>query len=166
LEFLPNDKPVFINEVVRPLSLLISPSSAHFNFPIFRLNAWPTFLKRDVVEIACEKKEYIGKAGDIFSRLGWKFKSVPDIPGFISARVIAMIINEAYFTLQDEVSTKEEIDIAMKLGTNYPYGPFEWSRLIGLPNILRLLTAMSKADQKYRPSDLLKMETEQQQAWH
>jgi 3-hydroxybutyryl-CoA dehydrogenase len=166
LESFPNYKPVFINEVVRPLSLLIPPSLTHLNFPVFRLNAWPTFLKRDVLEIACEKKEHIGKAGDIFSPLGWKFKSVPDIPGFISARVIAMIINEAYFTLQDEVSTKEEIDIAMKLGTNYPYGPFEWSKLIGLPNIYRLLTAMSKADPKYRPSDLLKMETEQHPAWH
>jgi 3-hydroxybutyryl-CoA dehydrogenase len=31
----------------------------------------------------------------------------------------------------DEISTKAEIDIAMKLGTNYPYGPFEWSEKSG-----------------------------------
>jgi 3-hydroxyacyl-CoA dehydrogenase len=43
-----------------------------------------------------------------------------------------MIINEAYFALEDNVSTKAETDIAMKLGTNYPYGPFEWGQLIGL----------------------------------
>ena len=52
----------------------------------------------------------------------------PDIPGFISARVVSMIINEAYFALEEEVSSKEEIDTAMKLGTNYPYGPFDGVR--------------------------------------
>jgi 3-hydroxybutyryl-CoA dehydrogenase len=80
---------------------------------------------------------------EIFSVLGWKHKMVPDIPGLISARVIAMVINEAYYTLQEQVSTKEEIDIAMKLGTNYPFGPFEWSSIIGLNNIYQLLTKMS-----------------------
>ena len=43
-----------------------------------------------------------------------------------------MIINEAYFTWEAGTSTKEEIDIAMKLGTGYPYGPFEWGEKIGL----------------------------------
>ena len=56
-------------------------------------------------------------------------------PGFITARVIAMIINEAFFALQENVSSKEEIDTAMRLGTNYPYGPFEWTKLIGIDKI-------------------------------
>jgi len=68
--------------------------------------------------------------------------------------------------LQEQVSTKQEIDIAMKLGTNYPHGPFEWSELIGLQNIYRLLLEMSRDDQKYQPAELLKNETEQQAAWH
>ncbi len=45
---------------------------------------------------------------------------------------MAMIINEAWHALAEEVSTKNEIDTAMKLGTNYPYGPFEWAEKIGL----------------------------------
>ncbi len=58
-----------------------------------------------------------------------------DEPGFVSARIVSMIINEAYFTLEAGTSTKEEIDIAMKLGTGYPFGPFEWGEMIGLSRI-------------------------------
>ena len=157
--------PIFINEVVSPFSSMMKEASSISN-GVFRLNAWPTFLKRTVVELCPSKFDDLQKAINIFSALGWEFKSTPDIPGLITARVIAMIINEAYFTLQDEVSTKEEIDIAMKLGTNYPYGPFEWSELIGLHNIYKLLLEMSKTDPRYTPSELLKKESEQLSAWH
>ena len=40
-------------------------------------------------------------------------------------------------------STKEEIDIAMKLGTGYPFGPFEWGEMIGLSRIAELLKKLS-----------------------
>jgi len=155
--------PVFINEVIHPfIDILLDPITT----PLFRLNAWNSFLARDVVELASYRKEDEVGLNSIFSRMGWKYKCVPDIPGLVSARIIAMVINEAYYTLQDEVSTKEEIDIAMKLGTNYPYGPFEWSRIIGLSNIYHLLSKMSETEIKYQPAELLRKETEEQLAWH
>jgi len=123
-------------------------------------------LKRDIVELAAHGKSKTDIVNEIFSVLGWRHKMVSDIPGLISARVIAMVINEAYYTLQEQVSTKEEIDIAMKLGTNYPFGPFEWSSIIGLNNIYQLLTKMSERDLKYQPAELLRKESEQQMAWH
>jgi 3-hydroxybutyryl-CoA dehydrogenase len=76
----------------------------------------------------------------------------------IAPRIIAMIVNEAYFGLEDNISTKNEIDIAMKLGTNYPYGPFEWSEKIGLHNIYQLLINLSKQDKRYTPANLLATE--------
>ncbi|HYJ38541.1 MAG TPA: 3-hydroxyacyl-CoA dehydrogenase family protein, partial [Chitinophagaceae bacterium] len=158
--------PLFLNEVIHPFDSILHSTSHHFDCAIFRMNAWPTFLNRDIIEIAARKKEDIEKANYIFTALGWKVKPVPDIPGLISARVIAMIINEAYYTLQEEVSTKKEIDIALKLGTNYPFGPFEWSERIGLHNIHQLLVEMSRADPKYSPCERLTKETEQQSAWH
>ncbi len=69
-----------------------------------------------------------------------------------------MIINEAYFALQDEVSSKDEIDTAMKLGTNYPHGPFEWSKKIGLKNIYGLLSKLVETNNRYEPAGLLKKE--------
>jgi 3-hydroxybutyryl-CoA dehydrogenase len=76
----------------------------------------------------------------------------------ITPRVIATIVNEAYFALEQNVSTKEEIDIAMKLGTNYPMGPFEWSRKIGLKNIYSLLQKLSLTNERYQPCELLRTE--------
>ena len=80
--------------------------------------------------------------------------------GMICPRIVAMIINEAYFTFGDNISGKEEIDIAMKLGTHYPFGPFEWSRKIGLKNIYELLTALTKTDKIYQVSGALLAELE------
>ena len=69
-----------------------------------------------------------------------------------------MIINEAYFALGEGVSSKEEIDTAMKLGTNYPMGPFEWGINIGLKNVSGLLSALAEINPRYTPAELLKQE--------
>jgi 3-hydroxybutyryl-CoA dehydrogenase len=69
-----------------------------------------------------------------------------------------MIINEAYFALGDGVSTKEEIDIAMRLGTNYPYGPFELVQKIGLNNIHGLLKKLKEQSTRYNIAPALEKE--------
>jgi 3-hydroxybutyryl-CoA dehydrogenase len=142
--------PVLINSVTVTLEDL----PAGF----IRINAWPTFLKQPIVEAACKDETLKTKAAEILSCFNKKAAWVPDIPGFITARVITMIINEAYFAFSEEVSTKKEIDTAMKLGTNYPYGPFEWSEKIGLKNIVMLLTDLSRINKRYEPAALLKKE--------
>ena len=50
----------------------------------------------------------------------------------------------------------------MKLGTNYPYGPFEWSKKIGVQNIASLLTGLSQTEKRYQPADLLLKEAKEQ----
>jgi 3-hydroxybutyryl-CoA dehydrogenase len=92
---------------------------------------------------------------DLFDQLQWKYVLAPDIPGMVTARVLAAIINEAYYTLGAQVSTREEIDIAMKLGTSYPYGPFEWGDRIGLKHVHELLTELSSVDKRYMPAAML-----------
>ena len=71
-----------------------------------------------------------------------------------------MIINEAYFTVQEGTAEKDAIDQAMKLGTNYPHGPFEWAEMIGLENVLDLLEAVyaDTRDERYKVCPLLKKE--------
>ena len=123
-----------------------------------RINGWPTFLRRPLVETSCRNNDLKTKAEIIFASFNKSVEWVPDVPGFVSARVISMIINEAYFTLNEKVSSKNEIDTAMKLGTNYPYGPFEWSEKIGLKNVLELLTTLTKTNSRYEPAVLLKKE--------
>lgn len=122
-----------------------------------RLNGWNSFLKRPIAEMAGNGENKI-IAEKIISCFNKTTEWVADVPGFITARVISTIINEAYFTLAEKVSTKDEIDTAMKLGTNYPFGPFEWSEKIGLKNIYGLLLLLSKTNSRYTPSDLLQKE--------
>ena len=60
----------------------------------------------------------------------------------VALRVISCIVNEAFLTLQEDVATAEDIDRAMKLGANYPKGPFEWAEEIGADRILETLEAL------------------------
>jgi 3-hydroxybutyryl-CoA dehydrogenase len=139
-------KPIFINSVTTTLKELNAPDN------VLRLNGWNSFLQRSVLEIA-------GKINDsnkvIVEKINKKIFLVPDEPGFVSAKIIAMIINEAYFALGDKVSSKSEIDTAMKLGTNHPYGPFEWAEKIGVKNIHGLLKKLSLSDKRYQPASIL-----------
>ncbi len=123
--------------------------------PFIRINAWPTMLRREITEIAIPslaKKE-------LFNDLQWKLQVVPDITGMITPVIISMIINEAWYTYGAGTSSKEEIDIAMKLGTNYPAGPFEWGDKIGLNNIIQLLKELQRNNDRYTIAPALLNET-------
>jgi 3-hydroxybutyryl-CoA dehydrogenase len=145
-------KPVIVNSV--------SYTTKKIGADFIRINAWPGLLQRPVMEVALAPAINEAIVKEIFDQLQWNYVIVPDIAGMITARVLATIINEAYFTLGARVSTREEIDIAMKLGTSYPYGPFEWSAKIGLKRIYELLTELSDVDKRYTPAPLLVQETE------
>lgn len=139
-------KPVFINAVCHTLKELNAPEN------VVRINGWNGFLSRPNWEIAGTINENIIT---IITSLNKQYTKVPDEPGFIAARVLAMIINEACFALEEKISTEADIDIAMKLGTNYPYGPFEWGKLIGEKNIVELLQKLSVHNKRYLPAPLL-----------
>jgi 3-hydroxybutyryl-CoA dehydrogenase len=145
------EQPVFLSSVTETLDDLNLPGS------ISRINGWPTFLQRDIWEVATKNNVLVER---IFKALGWKYLITPDEPGLIAARIISMIINEAYFAFEDNVSSKDQIDLAMKLGTNYPYGPFEWSEKIGLRNIYDLLKKLNKTSPRYALAATIKKELE------
>jgi len=140
------NKPVLINAVIETLSELNFPSN------ISRINGWPGFLERKVWEIASND---VKRIENIFKDLSHKLCFVKDEPGLIGARVISMIINEAFFALGENISSKEEIDLAMKLGTNYPKGPFEWVQKIGIEKIYSLLKKLSEKEERYLPAPAL-----------
>ena len=142
-------QPILINSVTATLKKLNAPSN------VLRINGWKGFVSRAKWEVAGRINEAAEK---VFSAMQKEIFMVADEPGLVAARPIAMIINEAYFTLEQSVSTKDEIDIAMKLGTNYPFGPFEWASIIGLRNIYDLLNSLNDTDTRYFPSLLLKKE--------
>lgn len=146
-------QPVFINAVLLPLGILPD------NF--IRINAWPGFLESKAVEMAKIQNPTVTNAAEhVFKVLHWPFYWTPDIPGMIAARVVATIINEAYFGLGDGISTKSDIDTAMKLGTNYPFGPFEWCEKIGCSKIYQLLNQMAETESRYTAAPALVKEVQ------
>jgi 3-hydroxybutyryl-CoA dehydrogenase len=64
----------------------------------------------------------------------------------VSLRVISCIVNEAFLALSEGVATSEDIDRAMKLGANYPKGPFEWVEEIGARSIVETLDSLRAAN--------------------
>ncbi|MCA9945837.1 MAG: 3-hydroxybutyryl-CoA dehydrogenase [Ardenticatenaceae bacterium] len=90
--------------------------------------------------------------------LGYETAVVGDGPGLVRARTICCLINEAASALFEGVATAADIDQAMKLGTNYPYGPLEWGDYLGLDTVLGVMNGLFSewGEDRYRPSPLLK----------
>jgi 3-hydroxybutyryl-CoA dehydrogenase len=134
-------KLVLINAVIETL--------AEIQQPFIRINAWNGFLAKPIIEMVAGDAQ-LPMLQQLFLQLGWQYKLVPDVSGMISPRIISMVINEAWITYDAGISSKEEIDIAMKLGTNYPYGPFEWGNYLGMTNIKLLVTKLFKENNTYK----------------
>jgi 3-hydroxybutyryl-CoA dehydrogenase len=75
----------------------------------------------------------------------------------ILPRMLAMLVNEAAFALGEGIASPEDIDTAMRLGTNWPIGPLEWGERIGLKKVLVNLENLQGAtgDDRYRAAPLL-----------
>lgn len=118
----------------------------------FRYNGWPGFGRQPVLEIGAGGREIPEAVRQFALAAGLTCLPVPDHAGLVRPRILAMIINEAFLALGEGLSSKTEIDTAMKLGTGYPFGPFEWSAQIGLHRVWSLLEALSAADPRYSPA--------------
>ncbi|MFI6336073.1 3-hydroxyacyl-CoA dehydrogenase [Streptomyces sp. NPDC050535] len=73
----------------------------------------------------------LAEAIGLFQALGKDVSVIGDAPGMIVARTVARIVDLAHDAVAKGVATEEDIDTAMRLGVNYPLGPFEWSRRLG-----------------------------------
>ncbi|WP_083413046.1 3-hydroxyacyl-CoA dehydrogenase [Bacillus massilinigeriensis] len=92
----------------------------------------------------------------VAKQMGKETVTVNEFPGFVTSRISALVGNEAFYMLQEGVGTAEEIDKAIKLGLNYPMGPFELGDLVGLDTRYNNLKYLhEKLGEKYRPAPLL-----------
>jgi 3-hydroxybutyryl-CoA dehydrogenase len=152
--------PVFINTA--KISLLRLNQILNPPLPIhqFGFAGLPTFLNREILEVSLHHAGHREKLNDVCNKLNTSFQTVEDRVGLVTPRVICMIINEAYFTVQEGTASREDIDLAMKLGTHYPFGPFEWCQKIGVRHVYELLQAVyaDTRDERYEVCPLLKNE--------
>lgn len=83
---------------------------------------------------------------------------VRDVPGFVSNRVLQVMINEAIYCLYEGVASAEDIDTVLNLGMNHPMGPLQLADFIGLDTVLAIMEVLydGYSDCKYRPCPLLR----------
>ncbi|NIP39635.1 MAG: 3-hydroxybutyryl-CoA dehydrogenase [Candidatus Dadabacteria bacterium] len=121
-------------------------------------NPAPAMKLVEIVKSLATSKKTIKIAEEFTLSLGKEPVVTKDRPGFIVNRILIPMLNEAVFALDEAMGTPEDIDKAMKLGTNHPMGPLELIDLIGLDvtlDILDVLFAEFK-DSKYRACPLLR----------
>ncbi len=121
----------------------------------------PRVSRRQLVEVAPGLRTdpaATALAVRFFHSLGRDTEVVADTPGLVAARLLACLINEAAFTLQEGVATAEAIDTAVKLGLNYPFGPLEWADAIGPEAVLAVLQGLQRAtgEDRYGPAPYLR----------
>ena len=89
--------------------------------------------------------------------LGFNPQRLADAPGLVVARTLSMLVNEAADAVQQGVCSPAGADAAMKLGVNYPAGPFDWLARWGAPAVVQVLAALDATHrgERYRTSPWL-----------
>ncbi|AEP02011.1 MULTISPECIES: 3-hydroxyacyl-CoA dehydrogenase [Heyndrickxia] len=126
----------------RPASVI----AMHFFNPVHKMPLVEIIRGLETSDETVQRAEKMGKETVI----------VNEFPGFVTSRISCLVGNEAFYMLQEGVGTPEEIDKAVKLGLNFPMGPFELADLVGLDARLNNLRYLhEKLGEKYRPAPLL-----------
>lgn len=124
------------------------------------MSALPTLLSHQLIELAPTRYtegSVVRRLNNFFLTTGKQTAVVQDRVGMVMPRILCMLINEAAFALTENVASPKDIDLAMKLGTNYPFGPVEWGDKIGFSNVLDVLRALynDMHEERYRVAPLL-----------
>ena len=107
--------------------------------------------------IATDEATY-KKTRELAELMGKTVVTSSDYPGFIVNRILMPMINEAIYAVMEGVASPEDIDAAMRLGTNQPMGPLVLADFIGLDTCLAIMEVLHEGygDSKYRPCPLLR----------
>lgn len=153
-------KLVIVGSVKVQLEELYAELGARPTCTIIGMNALPTFIDRPLLECCATHEIDQVVAQEKLKELGLETRFVKSRVGLVTPRIVCMIINEAYYTVQEGTASRKDIDLGMKLGTAYPKGPFEWSEEIGIDHVYETLEALYQdtKDERYKICPLLKTE--------
>jgi 3-hydroxybutyryl-CoA dehydrogenase len=117
----------------------------------------PLALRRTLMTTPITRPLVREEAHGLFAADGAAVTCIDDSPGFIAQRILAMIVNIACDIAQQKIATPADIDLAVKLGLNYPNGPLAMGDALGPLKLLTILRAMQEfyGDPRYRPSPWL-----------
>jgi len=121
-------------------------------------NPAPVMALIEVIRGAATSEETVQASKAVASKLGKTPVEVKESPGFVVNRLLVPMMNEAFNLLQEGIASADDIDKAMKMGTNMPMGPFELADYTGLDIGLHTMETLfhETGDPKFRPSPLLR----------
>ncbi|MCK5182181.1 MAG: 3-hydroxyacyl-CoA dehydrogenase family protein, partial [Dehalococcoidia bacterium] len=142
-----------------PVSLLASATrrpkkviGIHFMNPV------PLMKGVEIVKTLLTSEETLELSLDFVKSLGKETVVVKDSPGFVTNRIITLVMNEAAKLLEENLASIEDIDKIEKLSHNWPMGPFELADLVGIDVIVDLLEGIYQQTgwERYKPAPILK----------
>ena len=142
-----------------PVSLLASATrrpkkviGTHFMNPV------PLMKGVEIVKTLLTSEETLELSLDFVQSLGKETVVVKDSPGFVTNRIITLVMNEAAKLLEDNLASIEDFDKIEKLSHNWPMGPFELADLVGIDVIVDLLEGIYQQTgwERYKPAPILK----------
>jgi 3-hydroxybutyryl-CoA dehydrogenase len=163
IQAIDRDFPASVPVLTSSVCTAVSEQCSFSKYPerLIGIGLYRTFSESKLTEIAPSKvtdAKMRERVKEILSQLGIDYAIVPDVAGLVFPRIIAMIMNEAAQLCSEETATREDIDTAMKLGTNYPYGPLEWADRMGIDLVYNILVALQNyfGEDRYRPHPILR----------
>jgi len=121
------------------------------------MNPVPVMKLVEVIRGYETSEETFSAVSGVAATIGKEIAVSQDYPGFIVNRILVPMLNEAAFAVYEGLASPEDIDKAMKLGTNQPMGPLALADFIGLDTVLAIMEVLNSGfkDPKYRPCPLL-----------
>jgi 3-hydroxybutyryl-CoA dehydrogenase len=133
-------------------------ATRRYGRPCFSFSYLPPLETAKLVEFSVGPRGPSAESvADALAPFGVERVRVGDAPGHIALRTLAQLVNEAALAVGEGIASASDIDVAMRLGVNYPDGPISWGRRIGydlIEGVLDRLTALY--GDAYRPARLLR----------
>jgi 3-hydroxybutyryl-CoA dehydrogenase len=142
-----------------PVSLLASATKrpgkvigTHFMNPV------PLMKGVEIVKTLLTSEQTLKVSLDFVKSLGKETVVVKDSPGFVTNRIITLVMNEAAKLLEENLASIEDIDKIEKLSHNWPMGPFELADMVGIDVLVDLLEGVYQQTgwERYKPAPILK----------
>lgn len=133
----PNKAFWLLQAVKKPLRTIL-PSPSWWDQAV-GVNLLPGFCQRPLLEVSALSSIALERLK------AWEphFALVPDEVGMASARILALLINEALLLAEESQTPLSTIDTAVKLGLNYPQTITEWGKWMGWPHVRDILLALA-----------------------
>lgn len=129
--------------------------------PVVLFDLCADYAHASAIAISCAAQngaQHNAKAIRLLQSLGKRVIPLPDYPGLLTMRTLAMLANEALDVVNKGVASAEDTDLAMLRGVNYPRGPLAWGAALGWRHILTTLENLQRyyGEARYRPMPLLR----------